>query len=649
MQTLILAGGFGTRLSEHTNLIPKPMVKIGNKPILLHIIDIYLHQGFNDFFIAAGYKSEIIKKYFLKKSIKTFSKTQITKLIKKKKLLIQLNNYKVTIIDSGLNSLTGERIKKTFKYMDKKDFFITYGDGLANINLQQLISNHKKNNKLLTVTAVNQPPRFGQLKLDKDTVTHFAEKKFDFSQLISGGFFIMKPKFIEYIKNNSMFEVEPMDFLVKSKKVGAYVHNGFWQCMDSKRDKNLLEEIYKKEPLWLDFSSFNKFANKNLNNQLKNFNDEKKITNKNKKIIRSAKSTIMNSDIDSVIKTLKNEFLGMGPKVEEFESLLSSYFKTNVACVVNGTASLQLALQASGIGKNDEVLVQSMTFLSTYQAISATGAKPISCEIDPNTITIDLKDAIKKINKKTKAIVLVHFSGGVGELNKYYTFAKKNNLILLEDAAHAFGTKYKDKLVGSYNSITSFSFDGIKNITSGEGGCVMSKDLKFINKIKSLRSLGCVNFSQKSNLVLKKSFDVLHQGWRYHMSDIMASIGISQFKRFNKIANKRRSLAKYYDKYLKKLEDVKIIEHNYDDVVPFTYLVTFNSKEIKMKVTESLSLNKIQVSFLYLPNHLLNIYKSNTSLILTEKLYDNSLLLPLHYDLNKSIIRKITNIIRNSI
>ena len=182
-----------------------------------------------------------------------------------------------------------------------------------------------------------------------------------------------------------------------------------------------------------------------------------------------------------------------------------------------------------------------MTYLSTFQAISATGAKPISCEIDSNTLTIDLEDARKRINKKTKAIILVHFAGGVGHLDACYKFAKENNLIVIEDAAHAFGTSYRGKLIGSFNSTASFSFDGIKNLTCGEGGCVMSKDKEIIEKIKNLRLLAIEKkkISSKKNLIIKE-FEVKEQGWRYHMSDIMASIGLSQYKRFNKKKKKKR-------------------------------------------------------------------------------------------------------------
>ena len=251
MQTLILAGGLGTRLSEHTKFIPKPMVKIGNKPILSHIIDIYIKNGFNDFFIAVGFKSKIIKKYFLLKQNPKISYKDLLILLNKRKLEIVFKTFKITIIETGLKSLTGDRVKKAYKFMKQQKFFLTYGDGLSNVNLKDLLKFHIKSKKILTVTAVQQPPRFGHLIIKNKTVVDFAEKEIKTNQLISGGFFVINPDFVYKIKNNCMFETDSMNLFVNKKLVGAFIHKGFWQCMDTKREKELLDEIYKKKTPWL--------------------------------------------------------------------------------------------------------------------------------------------------------------------------------------------------------------------------------------------------------------------------------------------------------------------------------------------------------------------------------------------------------------
>ena len=171
---------------------------------------------------------------------------------------------------------------------------------------------------------------------------------------------------------------------------------------------------------------------------------------------------------------LDREYLGMGTEVQQFEEALSEYFGRSAVCVVNGTAALHLALQACEISQGDEVLVPSLTYLASFQAISATGAKPVACDIDPEIFLLDLSDTEKRITARTKAIMPVHYTGGVGDLDAVYEFANKYNIRVIEDAAHAFGTTYKDRRIGSFGDVACFSFDGIKNITSGEGGAIVT-------------------------------------------------------------------------------------------------------------------------------------------------------------------------------
>ena len=183
---------------------------------------------------------------------------------------------------------------------------------------------------------------------------------------------------------------------------------------------------------------------------------------------------------------LEREYLGMGTEVQQFEEALLEFFGRPAVCTVNGTAALHLALQACGINQVDEVLVPSLTYIASFQAISATGAKPVACDIDSKTFLLDLSDAEKRISSKTKAIMPVHYTGGVGDLDAVYNFAEKYSLRVIEDAAHAFGTKYKKKRVGSFGDVACFSFDGIKTITSGEGGCIITEDLEILRKATSL-------------------------------------------------------------------------------------------------------------------------------------------------------------------
>jgi len=226
MKVIILAGGLGTRLSEYTKRIPKPMVTIGRIPILLHIIKHYMKYNFNDFIIAGGYKYSIIKDYFKKKKIK---------------------NANIKVINTGLNSLTGKRLKCLEKMLTKT-FMLTYGDGLSNINIKKLINFHKKNKKKITVTAVHPPARFGEIEIKGNLVKSFQEKPQLQKGWINGGFFVIEPSFFKLLGNkNEMLERGPINRATKGKNLAAYKHNGFWFCMDTVRDKLSLENMLKKK------------------------------------------------------------------------------------------------------------------------------------------------------------------------------------------------------------------------------------------------------------------------------------------------------------------------------------------------------------------------------------------------------------------
>jgi glucose-1-phosphate cytidylyltransferase len=224
MKIVILAGGLGTRISEYTKSIPKPMIMVKGRPLIYYIMKNYSKYGYKEFYIALGYKGNIIKNYFKKNSF----------------------GWKINLINTGKKTMTGGRIKRMKKYLNNETFMMTYGDGISNVNIKNLLKFHKRNKKMVTLTAVRPPARFGVLKIKGNNVSYFKEKSKTDVGWINGGFFIMEAKFLDLIKDDMTYlEREPLEHVCKSKNLCAYKHNGFWQCVDTKRDLEKLKKIIK--------------------------------------------------------------------------------------------------------------------------------------------------------------------------------------------------------------------------------------------------------------------------------------------------------------------------------------------------------------------------------------------------------------------
>jgi dTDP-4-amino-4,6-dideoxygalactose transaminase len=361
-------------------------------------------------------------------------------------------------------------------------------------------------------------------------------------------------------------------------------------------------------------------------------------------MIRLSKSCIGNAEKAAVQGVLDREYLGMGVEVQQFEEALSEFFGRPAACIVNGTAALHLALQACGIGRGDEVLVPSLTYIASFQAISATGAKQVACDINPATFLLDLSDAEKRITPRTKAIMPVHYTGGVGDLDALYALAKEHNLWVIEDAAHAFGTTYKGKRIGSFGDIACFSFDGIKNITSGEGGCIVTDNEDVLQKVKDARLLGVEKDTDKRYLGQRSwDFNTTNQGWRFHMSNIMAAIGVEQLKRFSELSKKRQKLAKRYNQLFNDHPSIQPVLRNYKTVVPHIYVVRICGMKDRKRIQQKMLKKGIQVGHHYQPNHWLSLYKNDESqsLPVTDSVFPELMSLPLHPDLTEEDINYI--------
>ncbi|MEO8568818.1 MAG: glucose-1-phosphate cytidylyltransferase [Ginsengibacter sp.] len=249
MKVVILAGGLGTRISEESHLRPKPMIEIGGKPILWHIMKNYSHFGFNDFIICCGYKGHYIKEYFLNYFLYN---SDITVELKNNKVDVHFANtesFTVTLVDTGLLTNTAGRIQKIKKYVENETFMLTYGDGVSDVNINELIAFHKSHGKLVTLTSVEFPGRFGTIETGVDSVVNrFKEKSNDKDIWINGGYFVMEPGIFNYFKENMetvQWEKEPLEQIAKDHQLVAYKHHGFWKCMDAMRDKIELEQLWE--------------------------------------------------------------------------------------------------------------------------------------------------------------------------------------------------------------------------------------------------------------------------------------------------------------------------------------------------------------------------------------------------------------------
>jgi dTDP-4-amino-4,6-dideoxygalactose transaminase len=353
--------------------------------------------------------------------------------------------------------------------------------------------------------------------------------------------------------------------------------------------------------------------------------------------IRLSKSVVGEEEKRALARAIEAGYLGMGAEVQLFEQEIRQFLGTTneVICVNTGTAALHLALQSLGIGLGDEVLAPSLTYVATFQAISATGAKAVACDVSLDRGFIDLDDAAKRLTPRTKAIVPVHYASNSEGMDAVRNFAARYRLRVIEDAAHSFGCVRGGERIGAAGDITCFSFDGIKNITSGEGGAVVTGDPEVARRIKDARLLGVEKDTDKRYSGQRSwAFDVHYQGWRYHMSNLMAAVGRVQLKKFPGFAAIRRARAQAYVTALRGLPKLTLIDMDYTKIVPHIFPVRILSGQ-RDRVFDSLNDVGIECGIHYQPNHLLSYYRTDYRLANTEKLHGELLSLPLHPDLGE--------------
>ena len=361
-------------------------------------------------------------------------------------------------------------------------------------------------------------------------------------------------------------------------------------------------------------------------------------------MIKSSRGCCGEEELAQVKEAFEYGYFGLAYKVNEFEKEMAKYLNTDrfVVATSTGTNALHLALSTIGISEGDEVILPSFTFVATAQSVIMTGGKPVFCEVDPVTFLMDVEDVKKKITEKTKAIIPVHYAGRPCDMDALMKIKKETGIRIVEDAAHAFGTFYNGKKIGSFGDITCFSFDSIKVMTCGEGGAIVTDDPVFDDISRKKRLLGIDRKTMHVKDWKKRSwvYDVPVLGFRYHMSNINAAIGLAQLKKVDKFIARRRELCHLYDKELSGVIGIEIMPDEYNTITPFMYVIRVKNEK-RNALKDYLMEHDIETGISYIPCHHFSLFNKGENLPVTDRIYDEILCLPMHYELTDNDVIEV--------
>ena len=371
-------------------------------------------------------------------------------------------------------------------------------------------------------------------------------------------------------------------------------------------------------------------------------------------LIRLSRASVGQEEKDAVGRVLDLGYLGMGAEVQALETELQAALGTphEVICVSTGTAALHLAVSCLGLGPGDEVLVPTITYVASFQAVTATGATPIACEVTADRIFIDLEDAERRVTANTKAIMPVHYASDSSDMAAVYAFAERHGLRVIEDAAQSFGCERDGIAVGATGDILCFSFDGIKNITCGEGGAVVTGDPALAQRLRDARLLGVERDTEKRYSGQRSwDFDVSEQGFRYHMSNLMAAVGRAQLAKLPRFAERRRALARRYRQAFAGSNSVRLLDFDFEAIVPHIFVVRVNAGN-RDALADHLRAHGIECGIHYKPNHLLTRFADGEARPVAEAAYAELITLPLHVELAEAeqdrVIEEVLGFLRGT-
>jgi len=354
-------------------------------------------------------------------------------------------------------------------------------------------------------------------------------------------------------------------------------------------------------------------------------------------------------ELRAVGEVFDSRWLTMGSITQEFESQLSEFLGAKHVIAVNtGTSALHIALDALGIGKGDEVVVPSLTYVATIQAIVATGARPVFCDVDIQTLNSRASDINSRLTPRTRAVMPVHYGGLPCEMDEIMAIARRHGVWVVEDAAHAFGSKYKGQLVGNLGHVTCFSFDHVKNITCGDGGAVVTNIDELAASVSSKRILGISNeTSFRYRGERNWHFEVVTQGYRYHMTNISAAIGLQQLKRLEEFKTWKQEIVRLYDEAFCEIDGIELLERNLPESFPFCYVirVTEGKRDALMSFLKARGVGS---GVHYIPNHLQPFFRPfKVPLPVTEQVFTEIITLPLYYDMNEDDINEVISAVHS--
>ncbi|MBI5145296.1 MAG: DegT/DnrJ/EryC1/StrS aminotransferase family protein [Candidatus Omnitrophica bacterium] len=360
-------------------------------------------------------------------------------------------------------------------------------------------------------------------------------------------------------------------------------------------------------------------------------------------MIPIARPSIGEDELTEIKKVFASGWLGMGSVVFEFENAIKGYLGVKYIIAVNtGTSALHIALDALNLETTDEVIVPSLTFVASIQTIIAAGARPVFCDIDPNTLNMDIEDVKRRITSRTKVIMPVHYGGLPCDMEALLDIAKNSSVRIVEDAAHAFGSSYKGKRIGAFGDITCFSFDPIKNLTCGEGGAVVVNDEDLAAEIMRKRILG-IDKDTWQRYKNKRSwvYEVVTTGFRYHMSNINAAIGLAQIKKLDRVLEKKRQIIREYDNAFKGMSGIELLYRDYRETAPFNYVIKVKNNK-RDKLLDYLNKNGVGAGINYIPNHIQPLFKDfKVKLPVTEMVWQEIISLPLYFDMTQTDVTTV--------